>query len=161
MSSWGQRMPARHHASQGQLTEEASSGVEPGRSQDAGRRRLSWGMMLIKQWRKRKRFREPAPQGPSRVDNLSLLSAIQRGSWGEDTPSRLTEGCLHPGRALWCPSLLRWWSLVHMGHHSPGEGPFLWVPVNGKRPPLDGTATFSSSHLPHPDRSMRGQGTVI
>lgn len=83
--------------------EKASSGVEPGRSQDAGRRQLSWGMMLIKQWRKGKSFREAAPQCPSRMEgflsNLSLSSREEAGDKDIPFPPDYG-GSLAPGRDL-------------------------------------------------------------
>lgn len=71
----GCRLAAMPHKCQ--LLEKAPSGVEPGGSQDAGRRPVSWGMMLIKQWRKRKSFRESAPQCPSWMERLCLTSICQ------------------------------------------------------------------------------------
>lgn len=83
-----------------QLLKKASSGVEPGGSQDAGRRQFGWGMMLIKQWRKRKRFRESAPRCPSWMEgflsNLYLSSEKEAGD--KDTPFLPDHGgSLSPG----------------------------------------------------------------
>lgn len=82
----GCRLAAMPHKRQ--LLEKASSGVELGGSQDAGRRQVSWGMMLIKQWRKRKSFREAAPQCPSWMEKLlsNLYLSDKEEAGNKDTP---------------------------------------------------------------------------
>lgn len=93
------------------------------------------------------------------LSNLYLPSKEEVG--GKDTPFRLTEGSLALGSYL-SGAPLRCLGLVSVDRYSPGEGLFLWVPVvsvNGGVL-LDGTATFSSSHPLHPDRSMGGHGMV-
>lgn len=85
----------------GPINGEGSSGVEPGRSQDAGRRQFNWGMMLIEQWRKSKHFREPAPQCPFMDGQpLSIICHPKRKLGPSTHPSCLTEGGLAPGGYL-------------------------------------------------------------
>lgn len=97
-----------------------------------------WGVMLNKPWRKRKRFRELAPQCPSWMDNLSLslcltsfclLSKEEAGDKDTFPPDSR-----HPQSwklSLWCPALLRCLGLVHMDHHSPSQRRAISVGTGG------------------------------
>lgn len=125
----GRRLAAMPHKCQ--LLEKASSGVEPGGSQDAGRRQVSWGMMLIIQWRKRKSFRESAPQCPSWMARLLCLTSIcqtKRKLGTRTLPSCLTvvAASVLEGILL-VPSTAEVFAagLVHVDHQSLGEELFL------------------------------------
>lgn len=157
----GCRLAAMPHKCQ--LLEKASSGVEPGGSQDAGRRQVSWGTMLIKQWRKRKSFRESAPQCPSwmarLLSNLYLSDKEETGN--KDTPflpyrgSSLNIG-RDPSGAQHCWGVRSWvwfmWTIRALEkscfyrHAGPvKERVLCWEALQ-----------LSSPHLLHPDRGMGG-----
>lgn len=146
----GCRLAAMPHKCQ--LLKETSSGVEPGGSQDAGRRQVSWGTMLIKQWRKRKSFRESAPQCPSWMERLlsNLYLSDKEETGNQDTPflpdrgGSLTLG-RNPSGAQHCLSVRSWvwftWTIRALEKSCFYR---CWWPCERKSPMLGGSAALLS-----------------